>query len=541
VSYVLGQLLTESAAQYPDHVAVVDRQRHITYAELDALAGRLAGALVSHGVQRGDRVGIYLTKSIESIVAVFAILRAGATYVPLDPKAPVGRVAFIGRNCGMRALIASPTNVAPLVEALGSSSLLRCIVLTPDKGPSVASADRAPHHLAWQQLTRFPCAAATPDGLTEDDLAYLLYTSGSTGEPKGVMISHRASLTFVDWAHHRFGLQPADRVASHAPLHFDLSIFDVFATIKAGARIVLVPEEYSVFPRQLATLIQDAGITTWYSVPSVLTRLVLHGALETLDLSQLRQILFAGEVFPARHLRALMSLVPHAAYFNLYGPTETNVCTYHQVVDVPSDATEAVPIGKACDNSDVFAVDDHGNVAEPGQVGELYVRGPSLMKGYWGMPPKSDEALVTNPVGATPWPEKVYRTGDLVRQESTGSYLFLGRRDTMIKSRGYRIELGEIEVALYSHPLVDEAAAIAVPDDEMGNVIRAVVVPRSGTDLRRAELLRLCAERLPSYMLPASIDFMESLPKTSTGKVDKVAIHQVLSVKPLEAPRWEWE
>jgi acyl-coenzyme A synthetase/AMP-(fatty) acid ligase len=274
----------------------------------------------------------------------------------------------------------------------------------------------------------------------------------------------------------------------------------------------------------LADFIERQGITTWYSVPSVLTRLVLHGDIGARDFSCLRRVLFAGEVFPTKYLRQLMAAVPHPSYFNLYGPTETNVCTYYKVGQLPPDGDEIIPIGRACANTEVFAINDRSEPAQVEELGELYVRGPSLMKGYWGSPERTTEALVPNPISSGRWDERVYRTGDLVTRSKAGEYRFVGRRDSMVKSRGYRIELGEIEAALYAHPDVQEAAVIAIPDDEIGSVIHAVIVWRADVSATPAQLQRFCGERIPKYMIPASIELRDTLPKTSTGKVDKPAL-----------------
>ncbi len=543
--YLLHQLLTNSAKRYPSRDAVLYKDQSITYSALEHQSTHLANALKKNGVRRGDRVGIYLNKGIESIVAAFGIMKASAVYVPLDPSAPVRRLAYIMGNCGMRGLISTGRRVSKLGPALPESSPLTCVVLTDDTDadqrphsqatngaggevPHRPSADEGPLSQAtvvrWRDILGGPSEPAQPAPLIEDDLAYILYTSGSTGEPKGVMISHRASLTFVDWACDCIKIRPTDRVSNHAPLHFDLSTFDIFAAVKAGATVVLVPEELSVFPYDLANFIEGQRITVWYSVPSVLTRLVLHGELQRHRFSNLSKILFAGEVFPVKYLRQLKSLVPHAEYYNLYGPTETNVCTYYVVKDLPADDTEPLPIGRACANTEVFAVTDRQEIARPGELGELYVRGPSLMKGYWGVPEKTREVLVRYALPGLPWEEEVYRTGDLVKEDPHGNYLFLGRRDNMIKSRGYRIELGEIESVLYTHPKVQEVAVVAIPDEQIGNVIKAVVVPRDSSELTRGELERYCSERIPKYMVPGIVEFRHSLPKTSTGKADKALL-----------------
>ncbi len=517
MAYLLDQLLTATAKTHGARAAVVSKTSSLTYLELDRLSTQLAHALRANGVEMGDRVGIYLTKSVESMVALFGALKAGAAYVPLDPAAPVRRVAFIVGNCGIKALVTTQARLAGLAGALPSPSPVRCVVLTDDSRNEVPVANTA--DVRWSGLRHLPAVPPANDAI-EDDLAYVLYTSGSTGDPKGVMISHRASLTFVDWASERFRIRPSDRLSNHAPLHFDLSVFDVFASVKAGATLVLVPEEFSVFPVNLARFIEDQKITVWYSVPSVLTRLLLHGNLKEHRFPDLRAVLFAGEVFPTKYLKELMTQVPHPEYFNLYGPTETNVCTYYQVLDIPAGQVQPISIGKPCENTAAFVVDDNGQLAQLGESGELWVRGPNLMKGYWGLPERSAKSLIANKF-MSHWDEKAYRTGDIVRQEPDGNYTFLGRRDNMIKSRGYRIELGEIETVLYTHPDIVEAAVVAVPDDEIGNIIKAVIVHKDGRTLTRGQVEAYCAERIPKYMVPGIIEFMDSLPKTSTGKADR--------------------
>jgi acyl-CoA synthetase (AMP-forming)/AMP-acid ligase II len=304
-------------------------------------------------------------------------------------------------------------------------------------------------------------------------------------------------------------------------------VFDLFATCRAGARVALVPPDLNVFPRNLADWIAAQRITVWYSVPSLLARLALSAGLERHDWSALRQIIFAGEVFPVAHLRRLREQIPGARYWNWYGPTETNVCTAYAVDALPPEQTVPVPIGTACANCKLVVVADDGTVCGRGETGELFVSGPSVMSGYHAMPEASAGALVArgDRSGGALW----YRTGDLVREDEAGLLHLLGRRDGMIKSRGYRIELGEIESVLHQHPGVAEAAAVALPDNESGHVIRAAAVARDGQALDAGRLRAFCAERLPAYMIPLSIALRGSLPRGSTGKVDRLQLCEELS------------
>jgi len=287
----------------------------------------------------------------------------------------------------------------------------------------------------------------------------------------------------------------------------------------------LVPYSAAAFPAEMGRWISDNFISIWYSVPSALIQLVEHGQLDQHNYDRLRTVLFAGEVFPIKYLRRLVEALPKPAYYNLYGPTETNVCTYYQVQssDLEAGRTQPVSIGKACANTEVVAINDHGVPAKMGEEGELHVRSGTVMKGYWGRP--QDTAKVVVPHFLNPeYADVLYRTGDIVRPMADGNYEYVGRRDKMIKSRGYRIELGEIEAALYAHTEVLEAAVIAIPDEKIGARIKAYVVVQDG--LSRADLEKFCSLRLPRYMMPEVLEMRSELPKTSTGKIDKTTLER---------------
>jgi amino acid adenylation domain-containing protein len=519
MDYLLHHLLASSAARHPDRIAVEDRDRSITYRDLAARSNQLANLLIDRGVRRGDRVGFFLDKSMESVIAIYGIMATGAAYVPFDPRAPISRLAYIARNAGMTHLIAGVEKASQWEALVAEGAPLEHLVVlnadqVPDGVPSSVS--------AWSgsDVDGYPTTGPNVIQI-HHDLAYILYTSGSTGDPKGVMLSHLNALAFVNWTVEEFGVTAADRLSSHAPLHFDLSVFDLYAAAEAGATVVLVPPETSVFPREVVRFIESKRISVWYSVPSILSMLTMRGGLKTGDLPTLRTLLFAGEVFPTKYLRQLMGLLPAVRFANLYGPTETNVCTWYEVPQLDPERDDPIPIGKGIPNVECYVVGEDGTIVNPGEVGELYVRGSTVMQGYWGDPERTAKGLIVNPFGGA-LTDRIYKTGDLVQEDAEGNYRFLGRRDNQIKSRGYRIELGDVETAIYAHPDVVECAVVAVPDELVTNRLKAYVVVRDG--LSRSDLIQFLGERIPPYMVPDMVEFRDVLPKTSTGKIERRAL-----------------
>jgi L-proline---[L-prolyl-carrier protein] ligase len=534
MAYLLWHYLAESAKKYPSRPAVAWRGTVLSYRELDEQSDRLARFLVSHGISRGTRVALYLPKSIEAVVSMVGILKAGAAYVPIDPNAPARRAAFILHDCAVSALITTGEKLARLSEFF-LQPRPKVVLLTENESRSLShEAEASVHH--WKELASENSSQIERIDGVEGDPAYLLYTSGSTGTPKGVVLSHRNAMTFVEWGVETFAPQPSDRLTNHAPLHFDLSVFDIYAAFCSGACVVLVPDEVAAFPMELARWIEAEEISIMYAVPSAFVRLLLHGKLERFEYRKLRTVLFAGEVFPVKYLREVMARLKYAEFSNLYGPTETNVCTYFRVPPAFNFETPSISIGRACANVEVFAVNEKNEVVAEGESGELYVRGPTVMLGYWGLPEKTGQVLLHNPFQFA-YQERVYRTGDLVRLEADGNWTFLGRKDHMVKSRGYRIELGEIEQVLYQHQQVREVAVLAIPDEEIGSRLQAAVVPQGKTDLTPADLQSFCHTRLPKYMVPESFVFVSEIPKTSTGKTDRLALSTTLELSSSEVAR----
>jgi amino acid adenylation domain-containing protein len=509
----LSQLLEDAAARRPDHPAVEDERGNVvTYAELLRGADRVATRLSRWGAGRGDRVGLWLPKGPEAATAIHGILRAGAAYVPADPTGPPARAAAILASAGVKAVIVS-TELAPALRAdsPGGGPLPRLILVGDD-----ASGVLAPGDAAWAEVMTDDAPSPLAPPCAEDDLAYILFTSGSTGQPKGVMLSHANALTFLDWSQEALGpWSDDDRFSSHAPLHFDLSVFDLFAACRNSATLVLIGEGLGKDPCRLGDFLAEREISVWYSAPSILALMAERGGLGRPGSPAPRLVLFAGEVFPIRSLRRLRAAWPKSRMWNLYGPTETNVCTAYPIPEeIPADRDTPFPIGRVCDPLRARVVDHEGRDVSPGALGQLVIAGPGVMRGYFGRPDLTEAAFLVDADG-TPW----YRTGDMVRDDGTGCFEFHGRRDRMVKRRGYRVELGEIEATIYRHRGVDRVGVVARPGE--GSVsIEAFVALKPGQKKSIIAMKRHCSIYLPNYMVPDTITFVDGLPATSTDKVD---------------------
>ncbi len=493
--YVLDELLVNSAKRDAGRLCLIERNGQTeNYGGLNGRAEDIARALHALGVRPGDRVGICARKSIPTVAVIFAILRLRAVYVPVDPGAPLARSAGIFADCRVRAVLTDPEHAAGLAENLsgshpvadgGAVGPFRCLVNDGDQ-------------------------AAAPEGT-----AYILYTSGSTGKPKGVVHTHASAAAFIDWCSDTFRPGPEDRFSSHAPFHFDLSVLDLYVPIKHGAAIRIIDADEGKQPKSLTSLIAQDRLTVWYSTPTVLRSMLEFGAMEAQDLSSLRVLCFAGEVFPPKHLRAFSTALPGPVYYNLFGPTETNVCTYYRF-DRPQDLAEDadIPIGFACSGDDLLIVDPDDTPLPEGEEGELLVSGGSVMTGYWGLPERNATAFAE--IAGRRW----YRTGDVVRRRDDGALLYRGRRDRMVKRRGYRIELDEVEAALLRHDAISQGVAVAVTDVAQDTQIVFFLVASGDRAPSLLDLKRFAAQHLPRYMIPDRFEALAGLPMTSTDKVD---------------------
>ena len=524
--HLLQHLLADSANKYPDKVAVVFKDKSVTYSELDRQSSGVALKLQQSGIRKGDRVGIVLTKSIEQIASLFGILKSGAIYVPIDPSAPAGRIAYMIRHCGIDCLITTSGTLNTLLSHSENEIVISTAIVIGKDGDELPHGNTAVKYLIPYIEARGDTTEFQPMDMSDSCPAYILHTSGSTGNPKGVAISHLNALTFVAMAAVFFNITAADRFCSHAPLHFDLSVFDIFVAVKCGASIVLLSEMLSTFPMKLAEYIEKEQITVWNSVSSVLTMLADKGMLERQNFDSLRLVHFSGDIMPVKYLRLLKKHLSKASFFNIYGQTEANSSLCYPIREIPDNDSWRIPVGTPFPNFEVFALnEDRQVVSRPGEEGELYVSSSTVALGYWNDHDMTREKFVPDP--RYPFLEKtVYKTGDLVRIDESGNYMFSGRKDHMVKSRGYRIELEEIETVLSGHPEIAAAVAIPIPDEIVGNRISAIITAMTGCFLTKENLSRYCASRLPKYMIPEIMEFRDSLPMTSSGKIDRKKLRE---------------
>lgn len=451
----------------------------ISYEELAKLVEEKAALLSSNGIGKGCRIAVMAPKTIPAIAAFLAILKTGAAYIPIDIETPAERLQLILRNLDPHAFIAYAKNF--------------------------------PSDIPCQQQMM---STGTGDGLSitfltaenhSEDLAYILYTSGSTGPPKGVCITHENARAFTDWCLDTFFLSDKDRFSSIAPFHFDLSVFDLYVAFGCGGTILLIDDATTKNARLVGELLANKKISVIYATPSLLSLLLNFGKIEKHNFSYLKFVLFAGEVFPVQYLHKLMNVWSNATFFNLYGPTETNVCTWYEIPQpVDEERTEPYPIGKVC-------LQLEGKITSEG---ELLIAGPNVTPGYWQRPDLNENIFVTYEG------KQFYKTGDRIAVNENNELVYSGRIDRMIKKRGYRIEPEEIETVLLRHPDVLEAVVIAGTDADAYTMLRAFIAKRPQADVTAVTIKQHCLELLPAYMVPEQINFLESLPKTSSGKID---------------------
>jgi amino acid adenylation domain-containing protein len=519
MSRLLQTWVTQQAETRPDALAIVYGAEQLTYGQLERSSNQLAHLLRDAGCKKGDRVCILMPKSPAAILSMIGILKAGCLHVPIDAASPAARIKQILDSCENRWILASGT-VAPLLDELLADGQLGARI-------SIGWLDEQPPGAKNFQpaFSRSNLDSASTGPLsqecTPDDGSHILFTSGSTGVPKGVVITHSNVATFVAWALKHFSIDHTDRFSGHTPFHFDLSTFDIFGTLTAGAQLHLVPPEAALLPPKLVEFIQKAQLTQWFSVPSVLNYLAKFDALRDVALPSLRRVLWCGEVLPTPALIYWMQHLPNISFTNLYGPTEATIASsYYDVPVCPDDPKALIPIGKACDGEELLLLNDKLQPVPPREIGDLYIAGAGLSPGYWRDRTKTAEAFLPDPrEGAT---GRIYRTGDLAWLGEDGLVYFVGRADTQIKVRGYRIELGEVETALHSVGTLKECAVVAVETENFGGwMICCAYVPSQAAEATPNVLRERLKKLIPNYMFPVRWAAYEALPKNANGKIDR--------------------
>lgn len=521
---LLQHYLSRQAEHRPDAVAISWKGESVSYAELEQLSNRLARMLKSQGCRRGDRVALLLPKSPLAIVSMLAALKADCSYTPIDTRNPSVRVARVLGLLEARCVLATGSTGDLLRDAF------QHLPSTGGSTPAVGLLETGTQASSWgaqfglDDLTS--CSAAhLEQGNTSQDAAHILFTSGSTGTPKGVVITHANVIHFVEWAVAHFGLGPSDRVSGHSPLHFDLSTFDVYGSLAAGATLYPIPPEANLLPHKLAELIESAELTQWFSVPSILHHMAKLDVVRQGAFPSLRRLLWCGERFPTSGLIYWMNRLPHVEFTNLYGPTETTIASSHYTVaQIPEDERQEIPIGRGCGGEELLVLDAELRPAPVKTTGDLYIRGAGLSPGYWRDAERTAAAFIPDPLSEEPG-ARLYRTGDLAYVDEAGMVVLVGRADTQVKSRGYRIELGEIEAALDGIPELQESAVVAVGSEGFeGTVLCCAYVPRAGGEIAPALLRQRLAVVLPAYMLPSRWMRLERLPLNGNGKTDRPAL-----------------
>lgn len=517
--HLLQDAIATQADRQPEATALQYQDYRVSYAALEAESNRLARCLQEHGCKRGDRVALLMPKSPTAIVGIFATLKADAIYVPLDPAMPAVRALKILKKSGARWILASGSVHKLLNEVFADPDVSSHLTLGWLDAQSTLGLVVNPR-ITVGDIASCSSSAAGYQNRAHDP-AHILFTSGSTGEPKGVVITHDNVMQFVKWGVRYFNIAPGDRNSGQTPLHFDLSSFDIYGTLTAGAELYIVPAEVSLLPHNLTAFMRNAELSQWFSVPSLLNYVAKFDALRENDCPTMKRLLWCGEVLPTPTLMYWMQKLPHVTFTNLYGPTEATIASsYYRVPQCPTRADEAIPIGTACDGETLYVLDEQLRPMRRGEVGDLYIGGVGLSPGYWEDEERTATAFVSVSLGGRQ--RRIYRTGDLASVGDDGLLYFHGRADYQIKSRGYRIELGEIEVALNSiGSLVEVAVVGAKTDNFEGTVICCAYVPAAEVQVSPTVIRKKLSERLPSYMLPTRWQAYEMLPKNVNGKIDR--------------------
>jgi long-chain acyl-CoA synthetase len=512
---LLHELLDDALRKAPDHDALVTDRERVTYRELDRRVRCLAVGLAARGVGRGERVAIYLDNGIETIVALYAVLRLGAVFMLVNPLTKSDKLRYLLNDARACALVTQPALLNDAHAALARSATVHTVVVAADELPEIVDA----RYVTWSLVARE--GALSDHGTIDIDLASIIYTSGSTGEPKGVMLTHLNMITAATSVSGYLGLRHTDIVFCALPLAFDYGLYQVLMATKVAATVVL--ERSFAFPVKSLEVMERERVTVFPGVPTMFALLTGIKTLGNFELAALRLITNTAAALPERRIAELRALFPQAQLYSMYGLTECKRVTY-----LPPEQLDIRPtsVGRGMPNTEVWLVDETGTRLPNGSEGELVIRGSHVMRGYWEKPLETAERLKPGPYPG----EKILYSGDVFRTDAEGYLYFVARKDDIIKSRGEKISPREVENALHTLDGVSEAAVIGVPDAVLGEAIKAYVVLREGFVYSEREVIRHCLAHLESFMAPKFIEFVPELPKTDTGKVRKKSLAEAARV-----------
>lgn len=497
--HVVTQYLKESAEKYPNHPAFVDTKTCLSYQQALIEAERIANCLVSKELFKKP-IAVLMEKGARNIAAFLGVALSGNYYTVIDTKMPQNRVEKILDTFNPSIILADKKNEKKVQELGRQYAVYEEQIEVELTEKAKGAIDKAESRII------------------DTDILYVLFTSGSTGIPKGVIITHRSVIDYTEWVAETFHLNHNTVIGNQAPFYFDNSVLDIYSTIRNGATLHVIPQMLYSFPIRLLEYIRDNKINTIFWVPTVLSRVADLDLLDKCEIDCLDKVLFAGEVMPARQLNAWIRRLPNAIFANLYGPTEITVdCTYY-IVDREIKDDESVPIGYACMNTDILVLNEKNELVKTNEKGELCVRGSSLSLGYYNNPEKTAAAFVQNPLNNM-YHELIYRTGDIVHYNERGEIIYDGRRDSQIKHTGHRIELGEIETAVFSNPAIKSNCCLHEPSKDQ------LILYYVG-DIGEDELRKYLTAIVPEYMLPNIYNKLEAMPLNMNGKIDRVKLNE---------------
>ncbi|CAH0347976.1 class I adenylate-forming enzyme family protein [Aquabacterium sp. CECT 9606] len=508
MSMLLHHFFDQTAARLPDKTALVCGEQRHSYAQLRDQVEQLALALQRRGIQRGDRVALFMDNTVEMVVGIFAALKAGAVFMPINPLTKQDKLAYLLNDARASALITQTSLASCYQAALALNESVHTVLVI---GPSEALDERT------RPFTGLPGGAPWQEpALIDQDLASIIYTSGSTGDPKGVMLSHLNMVSAMRSVSTYLGLVENDIILCALPLAFDYGLYQVLMAFAVGATVVL--ERSFTFPVKVLEVMARERVTVFPGVPTMFSMLMGLKTLATHELASLRMITNTAAALPEERIRQLRELFPQALLFSMYGLTECKRVTY-----LPPDQLDIRPtsVGRGMPNEEVWLVDEDGQRLPHGSAGELVIRGSNVMRGYWEKPLETAKRLKPGPLPG----EMVLYSGDLFRTDAEGYLYFVSRKDDIIKSRGEKVSPREVENALYAHEGVYEAAVVGVPDELLGQAVKAFVVLKAGITLSERDVIKHCLSRLESFMAPKHVEFVESLPTTDTGKIKKTGLN----------------